>query len=116
MPSDNDQAFTKAAKQSLDQAADNLDADTVTRLHASRKRAIAAHRQHREPWINVWVPAGALAAGLAVMVATLMWFTVPTSLPPTDIEDLELLAAHEGIEFYSDLDFYDWLATQSNAG
>ena len=50
------------------------------------------------------------------MVAILMWFTVPTSLPPTDIEDLELLAAHEGIEFYSDLDFYDWLATQSNAG
>ncbi len=116
MPSDNDQTFTKAVKRSLDQAADSLDADTVTRLRTARKQAIAAHRQHRRPWINVWMPAGAVAAGLAVMVATFMWFTVPSSLPPSDIEDLELLAAHEGIEFYSDLDFYDWLATQSDAG
>ncbi|MDH3671568.1 MAG: hypothetical protein OES46_10435 [Gammaproteobacteria bacterium] len=116
MPSDNDQAFTKAAKRSLDQAADNLDADTVARLHAARKRAIAAHRQRRKPRINVWVPTGALAAGLAVVVATFMWFVVPTSLPPAGIEDLELLVAHEGIEFYADLDFYDWLATQNDAG
>ena len=116
MTSDNDQAFTKAAKRSLDEAADNLDAGTVVRLHAARKRAIATYRQRRKPWVNVWVPTGALAAGLAVVVATFMWFTVPTNLPPTDIEDLELLAAHEGIEFYADLDFYDWLATQSDAG
>lgn len=116
MPSDNDQAFTKAVKASLDRATDNLDADTVARLHAARKRAIAAHRQRRKPWINVWVPTGALAAGLAVVVATFMWFAVPTSLAPSDIEDLELLATHEGIEIYSDLDFYGWLATQSDAG
>ena len=116
MPSDNDQAFTKAAKRSLDQAADSLGADTVTRLHSARKRAIATHRQRRKPWINVWMPAGAVAAGLAVMVAAFMWFTVPNSLPPAGIEDLELLAAHESIEFYSNLDFYDWLATQSDAG
>lgn len=116
MPSNDDQAFTKAAKRSLDQAADNLDPGTVARLHAARKRALAAHGQPRKPWINVWVPAGALAAGIAVMLAILVWFTVPSNLPPTDIEDLELLAAHEDIEFYSDLDFYDWLATQSDAG
>lgn len=115
MTSDNDQEFVAAAKRLLDEAADGLDTDTLARLQAARKRVVTLHAQRRQRWSSAWVPVGALAGGLAV--AASLWFSIPPAgLPPTGIEDLELLAAPESIEFYADLDFFHWLTADSNAG
>lgn len=119
MTQGDEKAFVETVKRALDELERDLDSTTLARLRAVRQRALANYKDSR--WWRTptgWVPAGALAAALAgVAIAAFMWLSVPPSgLPPTGIEDLELLAAQDSIEFYADLDFYYWLTTHSDAG
>lgn len=119
MTHDDEEAFVDSVKRRLSELEQGLDAATLARLRAARQKALA-YQQDRSWWRAPasWVPAGALAAAAAgVAIATFLWLSAPLStLPPTDMEDLELLAAEDSIEFYTDLDFYHWLTTHSDAG
>lgn len=115
MTTDKDQEFIQAAKAVLDATEQQLDAGTRARLREARQRALGAHEQRR--WwrrADRWMPAGALATGVAALaVAAYLWFSLPPAdMPPTGMEDLELLATQDSIDFYADLDFYHWLTTQ----
>ncbi|BAU49356.1 hypothetical protein SVA_2808 [Sulfurifustis variabilis] len=112
--SDEERTMEQGAKRLLDGAARNLDAQTLTRLRHARaeawRRAEEANRDRTPGRAAWWLPVGAVAAGLALGVAVALWMAQPRHLPVLAAEDLELLAAGEGPEFYADLEFYQWVA------
>lgn len=115
---DTEEKFLNATKRALDNAEKNLDRGTVARLRAARREAIeqGLHKpaRARPGWL---LPAGGFAtAGVVIAVAALLWFSAPdTNLMQANVSDIELLTAHEGPEFFADLDFYDWLENNHDA-
>ena len=100
-------------RQESERALDEL---TIARLRAARLNAVArVSGRHR--W---WGLAGGMAtASVALAIAGALWLRAPSELPmvstaePT-VADLDLLAT-ESPEFYRNLEFYRWLACQSDA-
>ncbi len=109
------------ARRLLDDAAQHLDADTVARLRAARARAWQlAEQAPRAPAARPprrwWLPVGGLAvAGIVLAVAGTLWLAAPGGAPVTGLEDVELLASKESPEFYADIEFYNWLASRTDA-
>jgi hypothetical protein len=60
-------------------------------------------------------PAGGLALASAAVLSWALWFNGPVSHPPAVLEQLELLSSTENLELYTDLDFYQWLASDTDA-
>lgn len=109
--------FLRDAKRVLDDAEKNLDAATLARLRAARRQALDEGRRSRArpAWL---LPAGGLVtASVVLAVAALLWFSAPNSNPvQANLGDLDLLTAHENPDFFADLDFYDWLDRNADAG
>jgi hypothetical protein len=111
--------FLKAAKRALDNAEKNLNADTVARLRAARREAIEQGLRQPSRMRPGWLlPLGGFATAAVVLsVGALLWFSAPNNdLTQVGMGDIELLTAHENPEFFADLDFYDWLDNDSDAG
>ncbi|MCR4346947.1 MAG: hypothetical protein NUV55_07070 [Sulfuricaulis sp.] len=110
--------FLKHAKRVLDAAEKNLDAGTVARLRAARRTAIEDGR-HKSSWTRPgWLlPVGGFAtAGIVLAVAGLLWFSAPNgNLMQAGMGDLELLTAQENPDFFTELEFYEWLEGHENA-
>ena len=113
---DKQASFVERVRTALDDSTDRLDRHTQTALRAARLRALHPERAAlRARW---WMPASGVALASAVLVAVLLSHTnqpvAPRMLPGTDIE---LLTSAHSLEFYNDLDFYQWLQeTESDAG
>lgn len=121
MTDDTDRKLEAQARRLLDDAAQNLDADTVAQLRAARARAwqvaeqapSASAPQPRHRW---WLPVGGLAVtGIVLAIAGTLWFAAPGGAPIAGFEDVELLASKEAPEFYAELEFYNWLANRNDA-
>ena len=113
MPDQDDQAFVSAAKSVLDRSAQELDGETIARLHRTRRHALEA-RPQRAPWV-VW--AGGLAAACVALVVGALWWAEPSqTVPVAGLEDIELITSADNLELYEDLDFYRWLADAGSAG
>jgi len=107
-------AFTASAKGLLEEGLREMDSRVLTRLGEVRRKAIASDKKAPIPWM---LPATGIAAACAVLLAFFIWVKVPqkgASFPA--MEDLELLAAPESLEFYEDLAFYSWLETRDREG
>lgn len=120
MRDEKEQALLQAARQKLDDLEHDLDPSIAARLRGVRRQALSTGDHKRYWWQRrqAWMPLGTLATGFAVFaIAAIVWLSVPTAtLVPPVMEDLELLAAQDNIEFYGDLEFYYWLATINDAG
>lgn len=104
----------EAGRRALQRALDGLDTSTRMRLQRARYRALDAFAT--SPMRRTWgVTAGAVAvAGAALVLATVLWFSPAPELRSTRLSevalgDLDLLATTDSLEFYADLEFYDWL-------
>lgn len=121
MTDDTDRKLETQARRLLDDAAQNLDAETVARLRAARARAwqVAEQEPHMpapRPRRRWWLPVGGLAvAGVVLVIAGALWFAAPGGAPIAGFEDVELLASKESPEFYAELEFYNWLANRTDA-
>jgi hypothetical protein len=115
---DKEDKFLQDAKRALDATEQNLDAGTVARLRATRRQAIeqGLHKpaRARPGWL---LPVGGFAtAGIVLAVAGLLWFSAPNNhLMQTGVSDIELLTAHENPDFFTELEFYEWLEGNENA-
>ncbi len=112
-----DQMFLSAAKTTLERSADQLDDHTQERLAAIRRYAVdAAIKQQAvaSPAFTRWIlPVGGFAtACAAVLVAVTLWTQEPVknTAPVAALEDLNILTGNDEIEFYQELEFYEWLA------
>lgn len=111
-----DDSLIRRTREALNHRSDSLPEATLARLRAARREAVAAAQSNRaRPWTAWAIPAGGLvAASLVAMLAIGVW---THSSPVNGIEDVDILAARESPDFYSeDYEFYLWLDGQKRAG
>lgn len=111
---DRESAIKSSAKKALDQTVESLDSETLSRIGSARRKALSELGKSKRgfsPWLGVG--AGGLAmAGFALFVVLRM-------SPPMDLEiiqageDIELLASSEDLEFYDQMEFYQWLVEEN---
>ncbi|MDH3310302.1 MAG: hypothetical protein OEM95_06435 [Gammaproteobacteria bacterium] len=114
-----EEKFLNRAKAVLDEAEKNLDASAVVRLRAARRKAIEEGSRSLAKLKPRWLlPVGGMAAaGIVLTVAGLLWFSAPNGqLLQAGVGDIELLAGKETPDFFVELEFYEWLEHQANAG
>jgi hypothetical protein len=109
---DREEALLRRIKNSLDASSATLDAATCTRLRVARARALQ-HQGTRHAWL-LW-PAGGVALAATALLSWVLWFNGPATHPPAALEQLELLSSTESLELYTDLDFYQWLTSATDA-
>ena len=116
---DQEKELVGKVRQALDESTQNLDARILSRLNQARQKALA---QPKRSWFerlqsNRFQLAGGAAAAI-VLIFVLFHFTKPSELQTySGIEDVEILATGDSPEFFSELDFYTWLAEEmDNAG
>jgi len=119
MTGNNDMGREVAEKvrQALDGSVADLDGRTVEGLRRLRMTAIAAADAEKPPWFAVhrWLTAGGVAAFAVLVVAVSLWFAIPRqNQTVAQVEDMDILASHEHLEIYEDMDFYRWLAADRN--
>lgn len=123
-----DQALLQHVKNVLNASAETLDDATRSRLRDARARALdavlarelapARSPSTSYPTRRVWLwPVGGMALACATLLSWMLWFhPMATQAPGLGLEQLEFLSSAEGLEFYTDLDFYQWLAGDADAG
>ena len=105
----------EVVKEQLDQSIESLDYSTQLKLQQAREAALnqGATKQglRRINWRSFkWgMPPIAVAATVAAITITQMSGPQPEVFEPIWLEDIELLAADEELEFIEDLEFYEWL-------
>ena len=106
-------------RQALDESTQNMDARILSRLNQARQKAQA---QPSSSWFerlqSNWFPlAGGMAAAMVMVFVFLYLTTSSVQQTYSGIEDVEILATGDSPEFFSELDFYTWLAEEmENAG
>ncbi|MCO7222827.1 DUF3619 family protein [Pleionea sp. CnH1-48] len=107
-----DDELVKQIAQQLDDSTESLDYATQLKLQRIRQQALQV--SPKESMVKrFWQPMSAFlvtASLAAVVVFNTQQTTAPTSNHQTEIlEDIELLAADEELEFIQNLEFYEWL-------
>ncbi len=104
--------FIANVKKALDLGTENLDAGTQSKLTRIRHKALDAGERKGfdiRQWFTVPVAGWATACLLVLGLAIYMNQSNGT-LPP--LEDIDLLAAEDNLEFYDGLEFYAWLTEE----
>ncbi len=101
-----EEEFTDRVKAKLDQTADPLDANTLTRLQQIRLAALARAETEKRP--RSWLPVGGVLAATAALALFLL---NKDSIPNAELDanELDILASSDEVELYEDLEFYQWL-------
>lgn len=104
---DKERAFIEKTRQMLDQGVEQLDPATANELRLMRKHALNPQQKRLGRFTMVPV----FIATAAVLVVTVSLVLDQTAEQPAinALEDLPLLTETEELDFYQDLDFYDWL-------
>jgi len=109
--------FLEKVKGLLNEGVENLDRETGQRLEHIRIKALEAAREKPSGFFTPlrWVLVGGFATATMAAVALFFWLNPsPGTLPVRQVEDFEIITSQERIDFYQNLDFYRWLATEEN--
>lgn len=111
---DIDRTLLDRVRAELDRGCDSLDGHTCSRLTSIRHAAVeqALDRGCQRQWLS-WASL-ASACCLLVIVMMLQYLLKPAAEPEV-LEDLELFSSEVNLEFYEDLEFYQWLADNGAA-
>ena len=111
---DKEKRFISNVKKALDLDADNLDAGTQSKLTRIRHQALDAGKRKGFGIRRLFtLPAVGWAATACLIVLGLtVYMQQPNGTTPL-LEDIELLAAEDNLEFYDGLEFYAWLAEEN---
>jgi len=101
-----DQQFIDEVKAAFDQSVERVDAEAVSRLDNIRNTALDTAAGKTRHWI--FYPASAFAAAsLAIIIFNVVQHDATTATIKT--EDIEIISATDGLDFYENLEFYRWL-------
>ena len=105
------EVFEQRAQVVLQESAEQLDGATRSRLTQARHAALEVIRQRRsKPWM--WLMPAAGVAAAAVLTVMLVVNPARQRLEPAAaVDEFEILAAEDSLEFYRDVEFYAWLDT-----
>jgi hypothetical protein len=113
---DREKAFLERARAVLDESEQDLDANILSGLRRARTRALQGE-ERRETRLWHWFPfpaaAGMVTALAAILVAVFYLTRPPVLEPHKSIGDLEILASSDYLDLYENLDFYAWLAKET---
>jgi len=112
-----DEGFSKRARELFDTSVEGLDAATLSRLNRGRHRALEEMARPGRGWYR-WVPAAGVAA--AALVAFMVLVPGPRPVPgevlPAEVTDLEILLGEDAIEMLEELEFYTWIDLAGDGG
>ena len=110
---DKEKRFIANVKKALDLDADNLDAGTQSKLNRVRQNALDTGERKGFD-IRQWftLPVAGWSATACLIVLGLALYLQQPNRPTPLLEDIELLAAEDNLEFYDSLEFYAWLAEE----
>lgn len=100
---------------------DSIDDATARRLRLARHAAL----EHIDPpgrRAAVWLPAGAVAATVALLAVAMLARQSGDPIPgvPGELsaqaDDLELMVAGEDLELIEELEFFEWLEPAGDSG
>ena len=112
---DKEKRFIANVKKALDLDTENLDAGTQSKLNQIRQKALDAGERKGfdiRQWFTRPVFGWAATACLIVFGLTL-YLQDPANGTAPLLEDIDLLAAEDNLEFYDGLEFYAWLAEEN---
>lgn len=102
-----DEVLLASIRQELDRSCSALDGYTLSRLHRIRSEAVARRRSRLQALL---LPFGGLVTACALVVAvSLNWHGGPQ---PSSVEEIEILADGEALDFYTEYEFYQWMAQE----
>lgn len=113
----NEEEIVKEVKELLDASVERLSPGMETRLRQVRREALL-QLESRRRWspFGKWATAGSFAA-VAAVIGLSVWLKTPEqSVPVAAVDDTEIVASHEPLEVYEDLEFYRWLAHKELQG
>ena len=111
MNDERDKAVQQQIRAGLETQLDDLDANVTARLSAARHRALDQLKTRPR-----WQPVTGWAVAATLVVAVSLWWQQAPRGNGISAEDFEMLVSGDGIELYEDLEFYEWLASENNAG
>lgn len=114
---DPEELFLEKVQNILDQGTENLGSWTERQLQEVRGQALMDVGEKRSRFLHPrrWVLVGSFAMVTVAAVGLFFWLGPSTeTLPAGEIEDLEIIASQERIDFYQNLDFYRWLGSEEN--
>ena len=128
----NQKDFIKEIKEHLDQSIEDLDPKTLSKIRASRIKAMEHSRKSMASWI---LPAGSIAAAALVLFIAAGLFngienhksqitdintTVDNEfleISPEELMLVEMLSDDQELDLFENLEFYTWFAEdENNAG
>lgn len=107
--------FLDRIKGALDESAARLDLKSQARLLGIRRKAVEAVAPPGERRFQIprWLTTGAFVTGVVAVTMALVLIPAPQKKSRLDkVEDLEIVSSKEGVDFYADMDFYRWLASE----
>lgn len=116
---ENNEEFALRLKKRLQNDAPALDAATRSRLNQARQAAL--RELDRPAWSSLagrgsWMTAGgAVAAGVMVALLLRQGGVAPELPAYAPAEDIEIILSEGDLELYDELEFYTWVAMQSEA-
>lgn len=115
MMKDDDKQFLQRVNTRLDAELQQLDAQTLARLRASRQAAIATLDKK---WRFSWTGRISLAVAASLVVAVVSFSILNTSpaLLQGELDEMLLLSASDDLELYDNLEFYQWLLYEEPQG
>ncbi len=111
--SDQEKKFLAKVLLTLDSSAESLDGRTLSKLSQARNHALQARTKDHGRWLGWPTRAILVAAMLLVILIPLVTNKNAIVQETAMIHNLDVIVDHEGLEFYRDLDFYYWLATEN---
>ncbi len=112
---DREKRFLEEAQGLLNETANNLDDRTKNRLEQIRERALFPAGEKSPGFSSSlwrWILGGGLATAAAAGLALFFFTSTPPANFPRHLPDVEIITSREPIDFYQNLDFYRWMATQ----
>lgn len=112
-----DDIFARRARELFLESTGRLDPQTLARLSEARRRAVDAVGQKQPGFSLGWrIPASALALGLVGVIGGALWTGGSAPAPSASFTaanvDAPMMMAGDNLDMYSDMDFYQWMASQ----
>lgn len=114
---DQDDILARRARELFLESTRSLDPKVLASLSAARRRAVDAVAVPGGFHLSWRVPAGAVALLFVAVVGGALWTGSGQTPPPASSftaasTDAPLMMTNDNLDMYSDMDFYQWLATQ----
>ncbi len=100
--------FVRSAKKLLDESVADMDSRTLSRLAGARNAALRGRTEKAAFWRPL--PLAAMAVSVSALILFISFSPSRQESGEMLVADLGLLTAEDSVEFFEDMEFYEWLS------